>query len=99
MIFPMEKMVQHVPKIYIRDTAVDAICHGASLASAGCCEIDSRIKKGMQIAFMTLKKELIGFGIALKDAMEIYKVKSGIVAKTNKVFMERGVYPRWTEKA
>ncbi|HEY0088770.1 MAG TPA: RNA-guided pseudouridylation complex pseudouridine synthase subunit Cbf5 [Candidatus Lokiarchaeia archaeon] len=97
-IFPMEKMVEHLPKIYVRDTAVDALCHGAALAAAGCCEIDSRIKTDMQVALMTLKKELIGFGKALKDSMEIYKAKSGIVVKVNKVFMDRGIYPRWTEK-
>ncbi|MHA2186056.1 MAG: RNA-guided pseudouridylation complex pseudouridine synthase subunit Cbf5 [Promethearchaeota archaeon] len=97
-IFPMEKMVSHLPKIYIRDTAVDAICHGADLASAGICFIDARIKPNMLVALMTLKKELIGFGISLKDAMQIYKAKSGILVKSNKVFMERGIYPRWTEK-
>ncbi|MFX0021686.1 MAG: RNA-guided pseudouridylation complex pseudouridine synthase subunit Cbf5 [Candidatus Hermodarchaeota archaeon] len=97
-IYPMEKIVSHLPKIYVRDTAVDALCHGADLASAGICYIDARIKKEMVVVFMTLKKELIGFGTALKDAMQIYKAKSGILAKTNKIFMERGTYPRWKEK-
>jgi H/ACA ribonucleoprotein complex subunit 4 len=97
-IFPMEKMVSHIPKIYIRDTAVDALCHGADLAAAGICYIDARIKTNMLIAFMTIKKELIGFGTALKDAFQMYKAKSGILAKTNKIFMERGIYPRWNEK-
>jgi H/ACA ribonucleoprotein complex subunit 4 len=97
-IYPMEKMVSHLPKIYIRDTAVDAICHGADLASAGICYIDARIKPNQLVAIMTLKKELIGFGTSLKNAMQIYKAKSGILVKTNKVFMERGTYPRWTEK-
>jgi len=95
---PMEKMVSHVPKIYVRDTAVDALCHGADLASAGVCYIDARIKKNTIVALMTLKKELIGFGTALKDAMHIYKAKSGILIKTNKIFMERGIYPRWDDK-
>jgi len=97
-IFPMEKMVSHVPKIYVRDTAVDALCHGAELAAAGCCYIDARIKKGMQVALMTLKKELVGFGTALKDSMTILKAKTGFMVKTNKIFMERDIYPRWSEK-
>lgn len=96
-ILPMEKMVSHLPKIYVRDTAVDALCHGADLASAGVCYIDARIKPSLQVVYMTLKKELIGFGIAKMDAMKIYKAKSGIVANTNKVFMKRGIYPRWNE--
>lgn len=98
LIFPMEKMVSHLPKIYIRDTAVDALCHGADLASAGICYIDARIKENMIVALMTLKKELIGFGTALKEAMQMYKAKSGLMVKTNKIFMERGIYPRWNEK-
>jgi len=87
----------HLPKIYVRDTAVDALCHGADLASAGVCYVDARIHPNMQIVYMTLKKELIGFGTAKMEAMKIYKAKSGIVANTNKIFMERGVYPRWNE--
>lgn len=97
-IFPMEKMVEHIPKIFVRDTAVDALCHGADLAAAGVCYIDARIKTGMLIALMTLKKELIGFSVAKKDSMDIYKAKSGIMANIKKVFMERGTYPRWDEK-
>ena len=96
-VMPMENMVSHVPKIYVRDTAVDAICHGADLAAAGVCLIDARVKAGSNIALMTLKKELIGFSTAKMHAMKIYKAKSGIVANSNKVFMERGTYPRWTE--
>ncbi|MFX0134289.1 MAG: RNA-guided pseudouridylation complex pseudouridine synthase subunit Cbf5 [Candidatus Hodarchaeota archaeon] len=97
-IFPMEKMVSHLPKIFVRDTAVDALCHGADLASAGICYIDARIKSNMLVALMTLKKELIGFGISLKDALQIYKAKSGILVKSNKIFMDRGIYPHWKEK-
>ena len=93
----MEKMVSHLPKIYLRDTAVDAICHGADLAAAGVCYVDARIKLGSTVALMTLKKELIGFGIAKMSAMKIYKAKSGIMVKTDKVFMERGIYPHWKE--
>ncbi len=96
-IFPMEKMVSHIPKIYVRDSAVDALCHGADLAAAGVCFIDARIKKDMQVAYMTLKRELIGFGIVEKNSMEIYKAKSGIMVKTNKIFMERSIYPRWNK--
>jgi len=94
-ILPMEMMVSHLPKIFVRDTAVDAICHGADLAAAGVCYIDARIQKRGFVVLMTLKKELIGFGIAKMSAMKIFKAKSGIVVEINKVFMERGVYPHW----
>jgi H/ACA ribonucleoprotein complex subunit 4 len=96
-ISPMEKMVSHLPKVHVRDSAVDALCHGADLAAAGVCNVDARIKPNMNIVYMTLKKELIGFGISTLSAMKIYKAKSGIVAKTNKIFMERNTYPRWDQ--
>lgn len=96
-IFPIEKMVDHMSKIFVRDTAVDALCHGADLAAAGVCYIDARIKTGTLISLMTLKKELIGFGIAKKNALDILKSKSKIMVKTTKVFMERGLYPRWNK--
>ncbi|MFW9949333.1 MAG: RNA-guided pseudouridylation complex pseudouridine synthase subunit Cbf5 [Candidatus Thorarchaeota archaeon] len=94
-LFPMERMVEHLPKIYVRDSAVDALCHGANLAAAGICYIDARIDVNTQVALMTLKKELIGFGIARLNAMKIYKAKSGIMVNSSKIFMERGVYPNW----
>lgn len=97
-ISPMEKMVSHLPKIYVRDTAVDAICHGADLAASGICFIDARIQQGDQVALMTLKKELIGFGQSLFNAIKIYKAKNGIMIKLRKVFMDRGVYPHWSDK-
>jgi H/ACA ribonucleoprotein complex subunit 4 len=98
-ISPMEKMVSHMVKIYVRDTAIDALCHGADLAAAGICSLDARIKKNMQVAIMSLKGELIGFGIAKKDAMAIYKAKNGIMIASDKIFMGRGTYPRsWDQE-
>ncbi len=32
---PMEKATKHLSKVIIRDSAVDALCHGADLASGG----------------------------------------------------------------
>ncbi|TFG00416.1 MAG: RNA-guided pseudouridylation complex pseudouridine synthase subunit Cbf5 [Promethearchaeota archaeon] len=95
---PMEKMVAHMPKIYVRDSAVDALCHGADLAAAGICNIDARIKPQMQVALMTLKGELIGFGRAKKDALSIFKANSGILVESDKVFMKRGTYPGWNQE-
>ena len=97
-ILPMERMVSHIPKVYVRDTAVDAVCHGADLAASGICFIDARINSGDLVALMTLKKELIGFGQSIFNAIKIYKAKNGIMIKLNKVFMDRGVYPHWSDK-
>ena len=43
---PMESAVSHLPKIILRDSAVDAVCSGASLAVPGITSLDSNLKKG-----------------------------------------------------
>ncbi|MHA1718629.1 MAG: RNA-guided pseudouridylation complex pseudouridine synthase subunit Cbf5 [Promethearchaeota archaeon] len=98
LIVPMEKAVYHWKKIYIRDSAVDAIAHGANLAIAGVLYLEKTIEAGDHVAIMTQKGELVAFGEALMTTARILKVFHGICAKTKKVFMERGVYPHWKKK-
>ncbi|MDL5503578.1 MAG: RNA-guided pseudouridylation complex pseudouridine synthase subunit Cbf5, partial [Candidatus Methanoperedens sp.] len=45
-ILPMEFGVSHLPKVVIRDNAVDAVCHGAGLAAPGVLSAESGIEKG-----------------------------------------------------
>ena len=42
---PMENALMQLPKIIVRDSAVDALCHGANLTAPGVCHIDSGIEK------------------------------------------------------
>lgn len=91
---PMESAVEHLPKIVVRDSAVDALCHGADLAAGGIISIEEGIKKGDTVAVMTLKGELIAAGESLKTSIEIYKANKGIVIDINKVFMVPGTYPK-----
>ena len=93
-ILPMELAVKHLPKIIIRDSAVDAICHGADLAAGGIVSLDDKIKETDTVAIMTLKGELVAAGESLKTSKEIYKANKGIVIDVKKVFMEPGTYPK-----
>ncbi len=92
-ILPVETAIAHIPKIVIRDTAVDAIAHGANLAVPGIARLTKNVKKGEKIAILTLKGELVALGEALRDAEEIASMNKGIVVKTRRVYMKRGVYP------
>jgi len=97
-IVPMEKAADYLPKIIIRDSAVDAICHGADLAVGGILSISENIKKNDLIAIFTLKGELVASGHSLLNLEEILISDSGIVVNTNKVFMKTDIYPmmwRW----
>lgn len=97
---PMEFGLSHLPRIVIRDNAVDAVCHGASLAAPGVLSVETGIEKGDAVAIFTLKGEAVSFGMAQMKSSEILKAATGIVATTDRVLMEPGTYPKgWKAKA
>ena len=93
-IMPMERAADYLPKVIIKDSAVDAICHGADLASGGVAYLSDDIKKGDLVAIETLKGELVGAGNSLFFADEILAAESGFVVNVSKVFMKPDVYPK-----
>ena len=95
----MESAVSHLPKIILRDSAVDAVCSGASLAVPGVASLDSGLDKGELAALFTLKGELVALAKAKMTTEEILKASSGLAASPVRVLMEAGTYPRgWTKK-
>jgi H/ACA ribonucleoprotein complex subunit 4 len=91
---PMEQALALVPKIYIRDSAVDAVCHGANLTAPGVLSIETGIAKGSVVAVFSLKGEAVAMGKAVSSSDEILLLERGVVAKTVRVFMTRGTYPK-----
>lgn len=91
---PMERALDLVPKIYVRDSAVDALCHGASLTAPGIISLDNDVKTDQIVAVLTLKKEAVALGRALFSAQHIMEMEHGVVARTERVLMTRGTYPR-----
>lgn len=98
MILPAERLVDTMPKIVIRDSAVDAICRGAALAGVGVLQKES-YKRGSTVAVMTEKSELVCTAKAAISSEEYKPGDTGIVARSVAVIMEPGTYPRgWTKK-
>ncbi|MDI6888277.1 MAG: RNA-guided pseudouridylation complex pseudouridine synthase subunit Cbf5 [Methanocellales archaeon] len=98
-ILPMESALEHLPKIVIRDTAVDAICHGADLAIPGILTVESDIKVEEPVTVFTLKGEAVCLGTAKMMSKQMLGAKSGIAVDTDRVLMEPGIYPKaWTHK-
>ena len=99
-IHPMEKALEYMPKIYIRDSAVDAICHGANLTAPGITSLETGINPNSTVAILTLKGEAVALAQALVSSKELAGMKHGVVTKTKRVLMPRGTYPKcWrTEK-
>ncbi len=98
-IHPVERLLEHLPKIVIRDSAVDALCHGANLAIPGVVEIDSDIKKGDMIAVLTMKNEGVAIANSLMSTKEIIQKDKGVCASLERVLMKKGTYPSIWKKA
>ncbi len=92
---PMEAAISHLPKIWIFDTTVDSMSHGADLSVPGISKLESGINHGDLVAVMTLKDELVCLGEAVMNSQNIHLQKKGIAVKARKVFYERGVYPKF----
>ncbi|HUK85316.1 MAG TPA: RNA-guided pseudouridylation complex pseudouridine synthase subunit Cbf5 [Candidatus Acidoferrum sp.] len=93
-IVPMENALVLLPKIIVRDSAVDALCHGANLTAPGVCQVESGIVKGSILAIFTLKGEAVALGKALVSSEQIMDLKHGEVAGLERVLMLRGTYPK-----
>lgn len=93
-IMPVETLVEPLPKIIVKPTAVDAICHGADLNIGGIHMLDEDIRKNSLVALMTARGELIAIGKMAMSADKIMASKQGKAVDVERVFMERGHYPK-----
>ena len=90
---PMEIALSTLPKVMIRDSAVDAVCHGAELALPGIVKLDSAIERNMFVAIFSLKGEAVALGRAMLTSREMLDQEKGAAVRTERVIMERGTYP------
>jgi H/ACA ribonucleoprotein complex subunit 4 len=93
-ILPMERLLDHLPKIIIKDTAVDAICHGADLAVTGISGIDGTFAKGVLVGVMSKLGEGVSLGKSLMASDEALSESSGLAVDTARVLMSPGTYPK-----
>lgn len=92
-ILSMEHLLDIVPKIVVRDSTIDALCHGANLAIPGVVEIDDDIKKGELAAVLSLKGEGVALVTLEMPSEQIIEKDSGICAHLERVLMNKGTYP------
>ncbi|MHC1625316.1 MAG: RNA-guided pseudouridylation complex pseudouridine synthase subunit Cbf5 [Methermicoccaceae archaeon] len=91
---PMESALSHLPSVYVVDSAVDSLCHGAPLAMPGISSFEASIHEGDLVAVFTLKSEVIMLGKALISGEEMITSKSGLAVSPYKVVMKPGIYPK-----
>ncbi|HUK50697.1 MAG TPA: RNA-guided pseudouridylation complex pseudouridine synthase subunit Cbf5 [Terriglobales bacterium] len=90
---PMEIALTSLPKVMIRDSAVDAVCHGAELALPGVTKLDSAIERNTFVSIFSLKGEAVALGHATLSSREMLDQEKGVAVKTERVIMERNTYP------
>jgi H/ACA ribonucleoprotein complex subunit 4 len=91
---PVEAVTAHLNSIVIRDSAVDAVCHGAPLACIGVAQLDAGIEAGEQVGVYSLKGELVGLGEAKMTSHQVMEADKGIAATVSRVVMRKGTYPK-----
>lgn len=98
-VVPAEYAVCFLPKVIVRDTAVDAVAHGAELAIPGVVAVTEDVEVGSRVAVLTLKGELVAIAKALMSARDVIVRDRGVAFKPVRVIMPKGVYPRaWKAK-
>ncbi|HEC96385.1 MAG TPA: RNA-guided pseudouridylation complex pseudouridine synthase subunit Cbf5 [Euryarchaeota archaeon] len=96
---PVEYLTKHIPKIYVKDSAVGSITYGSPVYAPAVSIVEEGIKPKDLVAIMTLKDELIAIGSARTSTEKILTMKKGVVATLERVFMSRDVYPKyWKSK-
>ncbi|MBR9690968.1 RNA-guided pseudouridylation complex pseudouridine synthase subunit Cbf5, partial [Candidatus Woesearchaeota archaeon] len=90
---PVEFAVDHIPKVWVFDSTINSVCHGANLKVPGISKVHSKIQKEEVVAIMSLKDELVAIGTSNMTSKEMLKEK-GIAVTTQKVFMNTSTYPK-----
>lgn len=99
MIKPVELALSEIKSVVIRDSAVDAMCHGAQLAIPGILKISSHLKKGDIVGVYTQKGEAVALAEATMSEEEIRDATKGYAFETKRIIMAPNTYPKkWRTK-
>ena len=99
MVKPIEISLQTIKSVIIRDTAVDALCHGAQLAIPGMLKIPRHLEKNDFVGVYTLKGEVVGLAEAVMSTREIVEADKGFAFNIRRIIMKPNTYPKaWRTK-
>jgi len=99
MIKPVELAFSELKSVVIRDSAVDAMCHGAQLAIPGILKISPNLKKGDIVGIYTQKGEAVALAEATMSEEEIRDATKGYAFETRRIIMAPNTYPKkWRTK-
>ena len=100
MIKPVEYALSELKSVVIRDSAVDAMCHGAQLAIPGILKISQNLKNGDIVGVYTQKGEAVALAEATMSDEEIQDATKGYAFETKRIIMAPKTYPKkWRTKS
>ena len=94
LVLPVEGSLGALGRMVVRDSAVDAICHGARLGIPGILSISEGVKKDDTVALMSAKGELVAIGKALLSTDQVQAMRRGLASTTERVVMKAETYPK-----
>ncbi len=96
---PVEYALSELKSVIIRDSAVDAMCHGAQLAIPGILQISPNLKKGDVVGIYTQKGEAVALAESKMSEEEIRDATKGYAFETKRIIMAPNTYPKkWRTK-
>ncbi len=99
MIKPIEIALSEIKSVVIRDSAIDAMCHGAQLAIPGILQISPNLKKGDLVGIYSQKGEAVALAESLMSEKEICDATKGYGFETRRIIMTPNTYPKkWRTK-
>ena len=99
-LMPIEYALSEIKSVVIRDSTVDALCHGAQLAIPGILEISHGLKRGDLVGIYSQKGEVVALAEAIMSEDEIVENTKGFAFKIKRIIMAPNTYPKsWRSKA
>ena len=99
LIHPIEYTLSEINAVVIRDSAVDALCHGAQLALPGILQISRNLQKNDIVGIYTQKGEVVALAQPTMSSEDIQEATKGYAFETKRLIMKPNTYPKsWRTK-
>jgi H/ACA ribonucleoprotein complex subunit 4 len=99
LIHPIEYSLSEIKSVVIRDSTVDALCHGAQLAVPGILQISENLQRDEIVGIYTQKGEVVALAQSTMSSDDIQESTKGYAFETKRLIMEPNTYPKsWRTK-
>jgi H/ACA ribonucleoprotein complex subunit 4 len=93
-VWPVERALTHVKSVVVKDSAVDALCHGAALTVPGVARASRDLARDQTVAIYSQKGEIVALATSKLSFDEIYEAEKGVACVLDRVVMPSGTYPK-----